>query len=228
MKIWNWTDNLLATPRRRQLFLSVLLNLFWLWQTVWLVFFFWNLMHVRSYDALLAFSGTLESYEPSLFVRMATTLIQSGSVSVASLLACLGAPGFGGWLFLALSVVYMCGCGRRSRTRLALLAEIILAVLLLLVIALGFASSSLSVLIRLLSAGGMALFIDQAALLVLLLWMLPEQLYRYVRSLQEAPFPKAAPLERKDQPARRKAFLKSLRQSRRSEERTENNEHAAS
>ena len=107
MKLYSWIDRLFDTKEKRRSCLQGIVALFWLWQYLWQLLFFFSLFQVVDYDTLFEFMTGMDHYTSSIFVNVAYRFISIPTVSFVSILhSVLNSIDFMTILFLALTLLW--------------------------------------------------------------------------------------------------------------------------
>lgn len=84
MNIAKRIDRIFDTFEKRWTGISIVVLLFWLWQSIWLFMFFIQAITVSDYQSLFQFLSKMEGYTVSFVVRMVLTFISTnGSILLA-------------------------------------------------------------------------------------------------------------------------------------------------
>lgn len=79
MKIYNWIDFFLSKKEYRKRFLSLILILYWIWQILWQILAYTQLIHLKDYQSLLSYANQLNLYTGSVLFRILLTFISHKS-----------------------------------------------------------------------------------------------------------------------------------------------------
>lgn len=96
MKILNWIDQFVDSFEKRVFLFTFFVGLYCLWQAIWQVWLYFNLIPLSDYSSLFTLYSNLDRYSSSLLVRIIYQIISSSNhfLSCFDFVDILGCVGF--------------------------------------------------------------------------------------------------------------------------------------
>ncbi|MDO4466501.1 MAG: hypothetical protein Q4C49_05770 [Bacillota bacterium] len=157
MKIYNWIDSYFDTKEKRLKWVLWISALYLLWQLIWLDVFFYQLIRVNSYESLFTFMNSMKVYSQSVLIRIVFGLISGNHIDLVGLIVAI----FNNVYVLDYIMIGICALAALSRKkglRIYILSSMYF-IFLCTILILGFASSSVFVLLSLLKVLSLVSFV---------------------------------------------------------------------